>query len=264
MGILNVTPDSFSDGGRFITEAAIREQAASMIAAGADIIDIGGESTRPFAPEVELGEELRRVLPAIAAVRELDPEIPISIDTTKAAVAKEALAAGADIINDISALGHDPAMVELAAEGQWPVIIMHMQGTPGDMQLDPSYKDVVGEIKEFLSRRVEELAARGIEPERLILDPGIGFGKTLEHNLEILRRLAEFKELGRPLLLGHSRKSFLAKVLGDMPMGERDLPSAVVTALCAGRGVDIIRCHDVLSTHRALSLAAALQERHRG
>lgn len=259
MGILNLTPDSFSDGGKLADRRTLLKAAAGMIAAGADILDIGGESTRPLAPAVAVADELRRVLPAIEAIRELDPAIPISIDTTKAEVARRALAAGADIINDISALRFDPAMTELAAEGGWPVIIMHMQGTPRDMQLKPHYDDVVAEVKEFLGERIEQLTARGIKRERLIIDPGIGFGKTLEHNLAILRNLAQFRALGQPLLIGHSRKSFLAKLLGELPVEQRDLPSAVVAALCALNGADIIRTHNVEATSQALRLARIWQ-----
>ena len=259
MGILNLTPDSFSDGGKLADRGALLERAAAMIAAGADILDIGGESTRPFAPAVAETEELRRVIPAIEAIRRLDPSIPISIDTTKAAVARQALAAGADIINDISALRLDPAMVELAATGEWPIIIMHMQGTPRDMQLNPHYDDVVARIKEFLAERIEELTAQGIARQRLIIDPGIGFGKSLAHNLAILRNLEQFRTLGRPLLIGHSRKSFLTKLLGDLTMEERDLPSAVVAAFCATHGADIIRTHNVEATSQALRLAEIWQ-----
>ncbi len=255
MGILNLTPDSFSDGGKLADRKALLDRAAAMITAGADILDIGGESTRPFAPAVAEAEELRRVIPALEAIRRLDASIPISIDTTKAAVARRALAAGADIINDISALTHDPAMVELAATGDWPIIIMHMRGTPRDMQLNPHYDDVVGEIRAFLAGRIEELATRGVEPRRVIIDPGIGFGKGLEHNLAILRNLGQFRTLGRPLLIGHSRKSFLVKLLGELPMEQRDLPSAVVAAFCASNGADIIRTHNVEATRQALRLA---------
>ncbi|HET98313.1 MAG TPA: dihydropteroate synthase [Desulfurivibrio alkaliphilus] len=259
MGILNLTPDSFSDGGKLADRETLLDHAEKMLAAGVDILDIGGESTRPMAPPVAVDEELRRVIPAIEAIRKLAPSITISIDTTKAAVARQALAAGADIINDISALRFDPAMAELAAGGDWPVIIMHMQGTPRDMQLNPHYDDVVGEIKQFLARRIEELSQQGVQRERLIIDPGLGFGKTLEHNLAILRNLAQFRTLGRPLLIGHSRKSFLTKLLGELAMEERDLPSAVVAALCALNGADIIRTHNVEATRQALRLAQVWQ-----
>lgn len=260
MGILNATPDSFSDGGQFTQPETISRQASAMIAAGVDIIDIGGESTRPFAVDIDPDEELRRVLPAITVVRELAPEILISIDTTKAEVARQALAVGADIINDISALSADPKMPELAASGNWPVVIMHMQGTPRDMQLAPCYNDVVAEIINFLGQRIEQLATRGIAPHRLIIDPGIGFGKTLAHNLKILRNLSAFSELGRPLLIGHSRKSFLNKLLGELPTHERDLPSAIVSAFAVWGGVDIIRTHNVGATRQAVRLATAWRD----
>lgn len=260
MGILNVTPDSFSDGGRFLGSEALRNQAEAMLAAGVDIIDVGGESTRPFAPPVSPDEELSRVIPAIGIIRELDADIPISVDTTKAVVARQALAAGADMLNDISAMTFDPEMVEVAAQGDWPVVVMHTRGTPRDMQLNPRYDDVVGEIKDYLARRLAELTAAGIAARRLIIDPGIGFGKTLAHNLEILRNLASFRELGRPLLIGHSRKSFLAGILGDIPADRRDLPSAVVSALVVLGGADIIRTHNVEATSQAIKLALAWQE----
>ncbi|MDF1615555.1 dihydropteroate synthase [Desulfurivibrio dismutans] len=259
MGILNVTPDSFSDGGRWTTEATVSRQAEQMLHDGADIIDIGGESTRPFAPAVTAEAELARVLPAIRAVRRLHASIPISVDTTKAVVAREALAAGASIINDISALRLDPAMPGLAAQGDWPVIIMHMQGTPADMQINPQYDDVVTDIKAMLASRIEELVTAGITRERLIVDPGIGFGKTLFHNLEIIRRLDEFRTLGQPLLVGHSRKSFIGKLLDDLPVNQRDLPSAVISALCVLKGADIIRVHDVQATAQAIKVTLACQ-----
>lgn len=259
MGILNVTPDSFSDGGCWTTSAAIERQTAKMIAAGADIIDVGGESTRPFAPTVPADQELQRIIPAIKAIRRLHPDVPISVDSTKAAVARAALAAGATIINDISALRFDPEMVSLAAEGNWPVVIMHMQGTPGDMQIKPLYQDVVAEIIDFLADRIAQLAARGIARERLIIDPGLGFGKTVAHNLEIIRRLGEFRRLGRPLLIGHSRKSFIGKLLQDLPVEQRDLPSAVISAICVLGGADIIRAHDVGASRQAVTLAEAIR-----
>lgn len=258
MGILNVTPDSFSDGGCWTTIASIERQAVNMIAAGADIIDVGGESTRPFAPAVPADQELQRIIPAIKAIRRLHPDIPISVDTTKGVVARAALAAGATIINDISALRFDPEMVSLAAEGAWPVVIMHMQGTPGDMQIKPRYQEVVGEIIDFLADRIDQLASHGIARDRLIIDPGLGFGKTVAHNLEIIRRLGEFRRLGRPLLIGHSRKSFIGKLLQDLPVDQRDLPSAVISAICVLGGADIIRAHDVGATRQAVILAEAI------
>ena len=257
MGILNVTPDSFSDGGRFDSEASAAAQAELLIAAGADILDIGGESTRPFAEPVGEEEELRRVLPAIRAIRR-SHSIPISIDTTKAAVARQALEAGADIINDISALRQDPEMLGLVRETTVPVILMHMQGTPGEMQVNPRYEDVVAEISRFFEERLEWLEGEGVARKRIVLDPGIGFGKTMAHNLSILKHLARFKELGCPLLLGHSRKRFIGDITG-LEVTERDLPTAVVSALAAASGVDIIRVHNVAATRQALQMAAAIE-----
>ncbi len=256
MGILNVTPDSFSDGGSFTDERTVREQAAGMLSQGVDIIDVGGESTRPFAEPVSELEELKRIIPAIQAVRSLSSSVPISIDTTKAIVAQAALEHGATIVNDISALHHDSTMIEVVKSYDGPVIIMHMQGTPGDMQIAPEYEDVVGEICTFFRERVAWMQAQGIERNRIILDPGIGFGKTLEHNLMILGNISRFKELGFPILIGHSRKSLFDKLLG-IPMKERDCPTAVVSALCAGQGADILRVHDVGKTVVAVKLTEA-------
>ncbi|RJX31705.1 MAG: dihydropteroate synthase [Desulfurivibrio sp.] len=257
MGIVNVTPDSFSDGGRVGDEKTLLALVEQMVASGADIIDIGGESTRPFAPAVSLREELDRVIPAIAAIRRRYT-IPISIDTTKAEVARLALAAGADIINDISALSHDPDMVTVAAEHQAPVIIMHMQGTPRSMQINPSYDDVVAEICASLDERIRWAESRGLSRDRIIIDPGIGFGKTVDHNLTILRDLRRFTTLGCPVLIGHSRKSFIGKILAiDDPAG-RDEASAVISALCAWNGAAIIRAHDVARTVAAVNMTRAI------
>jgi len=256
MGILNVTPDSFSDGGRWVDEAALEARIEQLLAEGADIIDVGGESTRPFAEPVSVEEELARVLPAIRKIR-AQSTIPISIDTTKAAVAREALAAGATMINDISALRHDPAMIDVARSFDGPVIIMHMQGAPGDMQVAPRYDDVVAEINGFLVERIGWLEGQGIDRDRIIVDPGVGFGKTLEHNLSILRSIRSFRQHGCPVLIGHSRKSFLGQLL-DAPLAERDGPTAVVSALCAQQGADILRVHDVRSTRQAVRVLDAL------
>ena len=258
MGILNVTPDSFSDGGSFVDERSILAQAERLLAEGADIIDVGGESTRPFAEPVSEQEELGRVIPAIQAVRSLSAAVPISIDTTKAAVARAAMAAGATMLNDISALRHDPDMLQVALEHDCPVIIMHIQGTPGDMQVNPHYKDVIAEICAFFQERTTWMQAQGIRREQIIIDPGIGFGKTLEHNLTILRHISAFKQLGFPVLIGHSRKSFFGKLL-NLAVEERDCPTAVVSALCARQGADILRVHDVAKTAAAVRLAAVLE-----
>ena len=257
MGILNVTPDSFSDGGSFVTEDLIAQQVRLMLDQGVDIIDIGGESTRPFAEPVPAAVELQRVIPAIEMLCQIAPAIPVSIDTTKAEVALKALAAGATMVNDISGLGHDPAMADVVADYDGPVIIMHMQGTPGDMQVNPRYKNVVEEIKDFFIRRLEWMEQQGIDQKRVILDPGIGFGKTLEHNLLILKNIREFKKLGQPVLIGHSRKSFFDKLLG-VAVEKRDCPTAVVSALCVRHGADILRVHDVEKTRQAVRLAEVL------
>lgn len=256
MGILNVTPDSFSDGGRFVTEEAIRSRVEEMVVAGVDIIDVGGESTRPFAEPVPVPEELGRVLRAITVIRR-HYDIPISIDTTKATVAREALAAGADIINDISALRFDPAMISLVRSTQAPVVIMHMQGTPADMQVQPSYNDVVPEIISFLENRLQWAMKMGVPRNRFIVDPGIGFGKTVTHNLQILKRLDEFAVLGCPVLVGHSRKSFIGKVLGR-EVDDREIGTATVSVLAMLHGAAILRVHDVVSTVQAVKMAAAV------
>ncbi len=257
MGILNVTPDSFSDGGDFVTEGAILIQAQAMVNAGADILDIGGESTRPLADKVEEKEELQRVIPAVRAIRKHFPQISISIDTTKAEVARQACNNGADIINDISACRFDPAMVKVAQEFSTPVIIMHMRGTPGDMQDNPVYTDVVEEITTFFKSRLKWLAENGIPKNQIIIDPGIGFGKTMAHNLTILNRLDDLSILGCPVLVGHSRKSFMGKIL-DLKPDQLDLATAAVSAVCVTRGVKILRVHDVKSTVQAIRLTGAI------
>jgi len=256
MGILNVTPDSFSDGGQFDSVASACSQVEAFLASGVDIIDVGGESTRPFAEPVTEEEELTRVIPAIRSIRGRY-SIPISIDTTKAEVARQALAAGADIINDISALRKDPKMLALVQETSVPIIIMHMQGTPGDMQVKPHYENVINDIKVFFGERLAWLKENGVDLRRITLDPGIGFGKSLDHNLSILKHLAEFKELGCPLLLGHSRKRFIGDITG-LDVENRDLPTAVVSALACSSGVDIIRVHNVTATCHALQMVDAI------
>jgi dihydropteroate synthase len=256
MGILNVTPDSFSDGGQWDSDSRLATRIEQLLADGADIIDIGGESTRPFAQPVSVEEELARVTPAILKIRERST-IPISIDTTKARVARQALALGATMINDISALRHDPEMVDVVRSSSGPVVIMHMQNSPGDMQLDPRYDDVVAEINGFFAKRIGWMENRGVSRRRIIVDPGIGFGKTLEHNLAILRNIKMFKQHGCPVLIGHSRKSFLGQLL-NISLPERDCPTAVVSAFCIQQGADILRVHDVRGTLQAMKLAAAL------
>ena len=257
MGILNATPDSFSDGGSYLSEGELQHHIDQMVHDGADMIDIGGESTRPYAEPVTAEEELRRVLPAIKAVRKKHP-IPISIDTTKAEVAAQALQAGADIINDISACRFDPDMVKVVDRFQVPIIIMHMQGTPQDMQKQPHYKDVIIEISDFFRGRIAWLADSGISKDRIIIDPGIGFGKTVAHNLSIIKHLQDFSSIGCSLLVGYSRKSFIGKIL-DLEVHERDNASAIISTICAMQGAHILRVHDVKKTVAGLRLLQAIQ-----
>lgn len=255
MGILNVTPDSFSDGGRHNDPRAAIELALQMQTDGADIIDIGGESTRPYSDPVAADEELDRVLPVIAGLAG-QLSIPISIDTSKAAVAKAAIAAGAEIINDVTGLEGDAAMATLAADAQVGVCVMHMKGTPQTMQNDPTYSDVVEEIYQYLQQRMEYCLTAGLRRERICLDPGIGFGKTHEHNVRLLQRTARFCELDAPILIGHSRKGFIGKLLGDKT-ADRTAATLGVSLAVAAAGADIIRVHDVKPTVDALTLFRA-------
>lgn len=257
MGVLNVTPDSFSDGGEFTTVETAVTQAENLISQGADILDIGGESTRPFADKVELQEELERVIPVIEAIRKKHP-IPISIDTSKAEVAAKALEIGATYINDISALRTDPGMINIARSSSATIIIMHMQGTPQNMQVGPTYTDIVKEMMAFFSERLNYLESNGVNKDRIIIDPGIGFGKTRNHNLTILKHLNCFSQFGVPVLLAHSRKRFLGDITGVTQEKDRDLATAVVAALCASKKIDMVRVHDVAATRQALTLAAAI------
>lgn len=257
MGILNVTPDSFSDGDRFTEKESLSAQIRTMLNRGADLIDVGGESTRPYADPVSEEEELQRVLPAIACIRALHRNIPVSIDTTKAEVARQALHAGADIINDVSALRFDPEMIRIAVTHKAPVILMHMRKTPKDMQDEPAYNDVIREIMDFLVERISWAIDHGLDREQIIIDPGLGFGKTVAHNLTILKNLRVFKNLGFPLLVGHSRKAFIGKILA-LETQERDLATAIISSWCAIQGTDIIRVHDVDKTMQAVRLHEAI------
>ena len=259
MGILNVTPDSFSDGGRFTQDQALAAQVKAMLDNGADLIDVGGESTRPYAEPVSEAEELRRVLPAIACIRALHRSIPVSIDTTKAEVARQALVAGADIINDVSGLRFDPAMIRIAVAHEAPVILMHMRKTPKDMQDEPVYDDVIQEITDFLAERISWATGQGLDRQRIIVDPGLGFGKTVLHNLTILKHLRVFKKLGCPLLVGHSRKGFIGTLLG-LETRERDSATAMISSFCATQGADILRVHDVKKTAQAVRLHEAIRQ----
>ncbi|PQO29321.1 dihydropteroate synthase [Bremerella cremea] len=250
MGILNITPDSFSDGGKWMDQNAAIDQALQMEADGASIIDIGGESTRPYSQSVSTDEELRRVLPIVEAIQNA-VHVPLSIDTTKAAVAKEAIAAGVEIINDISGLEADPEMVPLAVESGAGVCAMHMQGTPQTMQDDPQYDDVVLDIFDYLQARYRQLRYAGIDRTKICLDPGIGFGKSHQHNFDLMAKCDEFHTLGCPILVGHSRKGFLAKTLGDKDM-DRTLATVGASLTLARLGVQIIRVHDVRANMEAL------------
>jgi len=246
MGIINCTPDSFYDLSRRPGAEQAALAAGEMVSQGADILDVGGESTRPGSAYVPEEEELSRVIPVIRAIRE-KLTVPISVDTRKRRVAEAALDAGADIINDISAMRDDPDMVRLAADRGCPVVLMHMQGTPEDMQKNPRYRDVVDEVKSFLLEQAERAVAAGVDPSRIVLDPGIGFGKRQEDNIVLIRRIAEFREEGYPVLVGLSRKSFIGNILGTPPE-ERLVGSLTANGWCAARGADILRVHDVKET----------------
>ncbi len=248
MGILNVTPDSFSDGGKFLDKDQAIAHALKMVADGADIIDVGAESTRPGAEPVGLEEEMSRVIPVIETLRKKS-DVPISIDTYKSQVAEAALNAGADIINDISGMRFDAKMKKIAAKYQAPVVLMHIKGEPRNMQKNPLYKDLITEIYQYLSESIELAESAGLPREKIIIDPGIGFGKRLGDNYEILRRLAEFRSLGCPILVGTSRKSFIGNVL-NLPPEQRLEGTAAAVALSIANGADIIRVHDVKEMKR--------------
>ena len=257
MGIINATPDSFSDGGSFLDPQAALAHGLQRVAEGAEILDIGGESTRPGAQSVEADEEIRRVLPIIQALRRESPVL-LSIDTSKAAVAQAALDAGADIINDVTGLRGDSEMPALAASSKAGIVIMHMQGEPRTMQVAPTYDDVVEEVGNFFRQALARSVACGIDPMRIALDPGIGFGKTPEHNRRLLAELSAFLEYGRPLLVGVSRKSFLGWLAGSSAMDDRFWPGVALTSLCRERGARILRVHDVKPHTEALRMTEAI------
>jgi dihydropteroate synthase len=257
MGILNVTPDSFSDGGRFLAPDAALAQAQAM-AQGADVLDIGGESTRPGAAEVAMAEEIARTAPVIAALRAGGLTVPVSIDTRKAAVAQAALAAGAGIVNDVAAMGFDPAMASTVAKAGAPVILMHSVKTPATMQDDPRYDDVLLDVYDFLMARIAVAEAAGIPRARIMVDPGIGFGKTAAHNLTLIRGLSLFHDLGVPVLLGASRKRFIGTI-GREDVAEARMPGSVAVALAGvAQGAQMLRVHDVAETRQALRLWQAV------
>lgn len=258
MGILNVTPDSFSDGGRFLAPDDAVAQAQRMVRDGADILDIGGESTRPGAQEVPIDAEIARVVPVISALRAAGVTTPISIDTRKAAVAEAAVRAGANLVNDVSAMTFDPDMAQTVARLAVPVCLMHAQGTPQTMQADPHYDDVVREVFDYLAARIKAAHAAGIDAAQIIVDPGIGFGKTQGHNLTILQNLGVFHALNCPILLGASRKRFIGTIT-DAPDATARMPGSVAVALDAIRqGVQILRVHDVAETSAAAKMQMAL------
>jgi dihydropteroate synthase len=260
MGILNVTPDSFSGDGLLTGPDwldRVVEVGRRMVQDGADLLDVGGESTRPGADPVPLQEELRRVVPAVEALRDA-VDVPISVDTTKAEVARQALRAGADMVNDVSALRQDPDMARVVAEAGCGVVLMHRKGTPKDMQVDPRYDDVVAEVRDFLEERVRWAERHGIPRDRILVDPGFGFGKRPEHNLQLVRHLRAFREIGCPVLLGPSRKSTIGLILGGLPPAERVEGTAAVVALAVAYGADVVRVHDVRAMVRVVRVADAL------
>jgi len=254
MGVVNVTPDSFSDGGLFLDAEAAVAHGRKLAEQGAEILDVGGESTRPGAEEVSAEEELARVAPV---VRGLAGVATVSIDTSKAAVAEAALDAGAAIVNDVTALSHDPEIGALCAERGTGLVLMHMKGDPRTMQEDPSYDDVVDDVKAFLAERMEVAIGMGVAEEQIWLDPGIGFGKTLDHNLELLRRLGELRELGRPLVVGTSRKSFIGKIDGS-DVDDRIGGTIASSILAAAEGADVLRVHDIAEAVQATQVANAI------
>ena len=262
MGILNVTPDSFSDGGQFLAPEAAVAQGRMMVGAGAEIIDVGGESTRPGAAEVPVADEIARTAPVIAALREGGIDSVISIDTRKAVVAQAALAAGADLVNDVAAFTHDPDLKRVAAAAGAPVCIMHAQGTPDTMQLAPQYDDVLLDVYDFLAAKLAEAEAAGIPRARVMVDPGIGFGKTLDHNLTLIRGLSLFHGLGCPILLGVSRKKFIGTIGGEADAARRAPGSVAVALAGVAQGAQVLRVHDVWETRQALALWRSVTERN--
>jgi dihydropteroate synthase len=258
VGVLNVTPDSFSDGGDFLHPDAAASRAAAMLEEGARIIDVGGESTRPGSERVTPEEEARRVVPVVERIVAERAEAIVSIDTYRAGIAEAALEAGASIVNDVSALRGDPRMAGVVAEARCPVILMHMLGEPKTMQQNPGYDDVVREVRGFLAKRAEHAVASGVSEENIILDPGIGFGKTLEHNLALLNHLDSIVELGFPVLVGASRKSFIGRITGVQEARERLFGTVATTVLAYERGATLFRVHDVRANREALAVARAV------
>ncbi|MGH3109025.1 MAG: dihydropteroate synthase [Rubrobacter sp.] len=258
VGILNITPDSFSDGGEFLDPGAAAEHAATMLDEGADILDVGGESTRPGSDPVSQEEEIQRVIPVLERILSVRPEAVISVDTYRSGTATAALEAGASLVNDVTALRGDPRIASVIQEAACPVILMHMQGEPKTMQKEPHYEDVVREVRDFLAERAEYAVAAGIRPENVILDPGIGFGKNLDHNLDLLRNLDAIVDLGFPVLIGASRKSFMEKITGVQEARDRVSGTVATTVLAYERGATFFRVHDVRANREALAVAEAV------
>lgn len=259
MGILNVTPDSFSEGGQYFDKAVAVRRAYQMVEEGADIIDIGGESTRPGSEPVPLEEEINRTIPVIKEIAK-DVKVPISIDTYKAEVAKKALDAGASVVNDISGLRFDPEMPKVVSQYKVPVVIMHIKGNPKTMQKEPVYEALIPEIMDYLRMSIRLAVKFGIAEDKIIIDPGIGFGKTFDHNLEIIKNLHEFTLLEKPLLVGVSRKAFIGKILGDAPASERLEGTAAAVAISILNGANIIRVHDVKEMKKVALVADAIKK----
>jgi dihydropteroate synthase len=258
VGILNVTPDSFSDGGDFLDPEAAAEHAVAMLDEGADILDVGGESTRPGSDPVSQEEEIRRVILVIERILSVRPDAVISVDTYRSGTATAALEAGASLVNDVTALRGDPRMASLVGKTACPVILMHMQGEPKTMQKEPHYEDVVREVRDFLAQRAEYAVAAGVRPENIIVDPGIGFGKNLEHNLALLRNLVAIVDLGFPVLIGASRKRFIEKITSVQEARDRVSGTVATTVLAYERGATFFRVHDVRANREALAVAEAV------
>jgi dihydropteroate synthase len=259
MGVLNVTPDSFSDGGDFFSKEVAAARAGAMLEEGAEIIDVGGESTRPGSDPVSPEEETRRVIPVVQGILAEHPDAIVSIDTYRSETAESALGAGVSIINDVTALRGDPRMARVVAEARCPVILMHMLGEPKTMQRDPRYDDVVLEVRNFLAERAEHAIAEGVDPEKIIIDPGIGFGKTLDHNLALLHHLDAIVELGFPVLVGMSRKSFIGGITGVEEASERVFGTVAANVIAYERGATLFRVHDVQANREALAVARAIR-----
>jgi dihydropteroate synthase len=258
VGILNVTPDSFSDGGDFLDPEAAAVHAAAMLDEGADMLDVGGESTRPGSDPVSQEEEIRRVVPVIERILAVRPEAVISVDTYRSGTATAALEAGARLVNDVTALRGDPRMASVVGEAACPVILMHMQGEPKTMQKEPHYEDVVREVRDFLAERAEYAVDAGVEPENIVVDPGIGFGKNLEHNLDLLHNLDAIVDLGFPVLIGASRKRYIERITGVQEARDRVWGTVATTVLAFERGATFFRVHDVRANREALAVAEAI------